>query len=223
MATKYYAVKTGRQTGIYTDWNTCKAQVDGFPGAEYKSFKTKPEAEEYLGTPIETTVTNTKEPNVPKNEIVAYVDGSWHPDTPNLFGAGIVTFYHNLPMQTSCILYEDTEMAKMRNVAGELAAAAGILQECKVRKERGYTLQKLTICHDYEGIAKWCTGQWQTKNKYTKAYKALYDEVAALGFEICFVKIAGHTGNPFNEKADELANLAFTNDWIVNTPIFETK
>ena len=45
---KYYAVKNGRKTGIFTDWETCRAQVEGFSGAEYKSFAEKELAEAYL-------------------------------------------------------------------------------------------------------------------------------------------------------------------------------
>ena len=45
MAKKFYVVWQGRQTGIFTDWTTCKLQVDGFTGARYKSFPTQAEAE----------------------------------------------------------------------------------------------------------------------------------------------------------------------------------
>lgn len=47
---KFYVVWTGKQPGIYTTWAECKAQVDGFPGARYKSFESKSAAEEaYAG------------------------------------------------------------------------------------------------------------------------------------------------------------------------------
>lgn len=48
MASKYYAVKKGKVPGIYFNWNDCKAMVDGYPGAVYKSFKTIEEAENLL-------------------------------------------------------------------------------------------------------------------------------------------------------------------------------
>ena len=35
---KYYAVKVGRVSGIYSSWDECKAQVDGYVGAIFKSF-----------------------------------------------------------------------------------------------------------------------------------------------------------------------------------------
>lgn len=48
MASKFYAVRRGRKTGIFNSWAQCKAQIDGFSGAVYKSFTTLAEAEAYL-------------------------------------------------------------------------------------------------------------------------------------------------------------------------------
>ena len=45
---KYYAVRVGAKPGVYTDWASCEAQVKGFPKAEYKSFKTRKEAEDFV-------------------------------------------------------------------------------------------------------------------------------------------------------------------------------
>ena len=41
---KYYVVWNGRIPGIYETWNECKAQVDGFENAKYKSFESLSEA-----------------------------------------------------------------------------------------------------------------------------------------------------------------------------------
>lgn len=48
MAKTYYAVRRGRITGIFYDWEVCKQQVHKFPGAEFKSFKTMEECVLYL-------------------------------------------------------------------------------------------------------------------------------------------------------------------------------
>ena len=45
---KYYAVKIGRTPGIYTEWNEVEAQVTGFAGAVFKSFKLKRDATKFL-------------------------------------------------------------------------------------------------------------------------------------------------------------------------------
>lgn len=44
----FYAVKAGRETGVFTTWTECEAQVKGFSGAEYKKFETMKEAETFL-------------------------------------------------------------------------------------------------------------------------------------------------------------------------------
>lgn len=45
---KFYAVKKGRVPGIYRTWDEAKKQVDGYSGAEYKSFTQITDATEYL-------------------------------------------------------------------------------------------------------------------------------------------------------------------------------
>ncbi len=48
MKKKYYAVAKGKTPGIYFTWDDCKAQVEHFPGAVYKSFPTMEEAETFI-------------------------------------------------------------------------------------------------------------------------------------------------------------------------------
>jgi ribonuclease HI len=45
---KYYAVRNGRNPGIYESWEDCQKQVSGFPNNAYKSFSTLKEAEDYM-------------------------------------------------------------------------------------------------------------------------------------------------------------------------------
>lgn len=45
---KFYTVRNGRVPGVYTSWDDCKAQTDGFAGAEFKSFGTLAAAETAL-------------------------------------------------------------------------------------------------------------------------------------------------------------------------------
>jgi ribonuclease HI len=42
---KFYVVWKGRKPGIFSSWNVCKRQIDGFEGAQYKSFLSLDEAE----------------------------------------------------------------------------------------------------------------------------------------------------------------------------------
>lgn len=42
---KYYVVWRGKETGVFSSWDTVKKLVQGFEGAQYKSFADKKEAE----------------------------------------------------------------------------------------------------------------------------------------------------------------------------------
>jgi viroplasmin and RNaseH domain-containing protein len=53
MAKKYYAVRTGRKTGVFMTWAECQKQVTGFSGAEFKSFSTMEEAQAFAGVSAE--------------------------------------------------------------------------------------------------------------------------------------------------------------------------
>lgn len=53
---KYYVVWQGKQPGIYTDWDTCREQVAGVQGAQYKGFDTMAEAEAAIKLPYGSVV-----------------------------------------------------------------------------------------------------------------------------------------------------------------------
>ncbi|WP_448380231.1 ribonuclease H1 domain-containing protein [Gloeomargarita sp.] len=43
---KVYVVWQGRQPGVYPTWEHCRAQVEGFPGARYRSYPDRATAEQ---------------------------------------------------------------------------------------------------------------------------------------------------------------------------------
>lgn len=43
---KFYVVWKGKKPGVYSSWKVCKEQIDGFEGAQYKSFLSIDEAEQ---------------------------------------------------------------------------------------------------------------------------------------------------------------------------------
>ncbi|WP_457616499.1 ribonuclease H1 domain-containing protein [Lutibacter sp.] len=45
---KFYVVWKGHKTGVFTSWEACKEQILNYPGAQYKSFTSKEEAEKAL-------------------------------------------------------------------------------------------------------------------------------------------------------------------------------
>ncbi|XP_068136443.1 ribonuclease H1-like [Hyperolius riggenbachi] len=44
----FYAVKKGREPGVYNTWEECKEQVDRFPAAKYKKFASEEEAWKFV-------------------------------------------------------------------------------------------------------------------------------------------------------------------------------
>ncbi|MDD6197179.1 MAG: ribonuclease H family protein [[Clostridium] aminophilum] len=45
---KYYAVRRGRKTGIFSTWDECRKMVFQYPAADFKSFESLEEAEAFL-------------------------------------------------------------------------------------------------------------------------------------------------------------------------------
>lgn len=201
MAKKYYAVKNGKRTGIFTTWDECKQNVHGYPGAEYKSFTSKTEAENYLTGTQETVVLQKDSATESEAEVVAYVDGSFNQESSE-FSYGAVIFYQGEQMHFA-EKFSDPDLASMRNVAGEIKGSERAMAFA-VEKEA----KSLTIHHDYEGIAKWCTGEWQAKKPGTIAYKQYFDKIKK-DVNVKFVKVKSHSGDEFNDLADKLAKEAF--------------
>ena len=51
---KYYVVWQGVVPGVYDNWAACKTQIDKQPGAKYKSFETREEAQEAFANGYES-------------------------------------------------------------------------------------------------------------------------------------------------------------------------
>ena len=43
---KFYVVWKGREIGVFSTWDSCKMQIEGFKGAQYKSFSDRASAEQ---------------------------------------------------------------------------------------------------------------------------------------------------------------------------------
>lgn len=204
MAGKFYAVKAGRQTGIFNSWEECKRQVDGYPSASYKSFKTAAEAAAYIGLiPNQTAIANANNSPadfVTDNTAIAYVDGSYNISTCE-YGYGVVFFYNGEEIHLKKGFPKD-ELAAMRNVAGEIKGS-----EAAISYAVSKHISSIKIYHDYEGISKWCTGEWKANKEGTIAYRDFYNN-AKKQLKIEFVKVKGHSGDTYNDIADRLAKEA---------------
>lgn len=89
----FYAVKNGRVKNIYDNWESCKQQVQGFKGAQFKKFKTKQEAIDYMNDIVEDYI---------NDKIYVYCDGSCiHNGKPNAKAGIGIYFGENDPRNVS--------------------------------------------------------------------------------------------------------------------------
>ncbi|WP_196594168.1 ribonuclease H1 domain-containing protein [Pectinatus sottacetonis] len=186
----FYAVKKGRETGIFKTWQQCKAQIDHFTGALYKGFVTLEEAHNYL-----KDVNNIKTNDLDIHHI--YVDGSY---INGRYSWAIAVYYQGKLIHSDSGVGASLENVKMNNVAGEIEAAMKAAEWAKKNK-----LKKAIIYHDYIGISEWAMGRWKTNTPGTRAYAEYMKNYLDI---IIFKKVTGHAGVAGNELVDKLAKKA---------------
>lgn len=189
---KFYAVKNGIKTGIFNSWAECEAQVKGFKGAQFKSFESLKEAEDYLENKKE------KELSFSPDTITAYVDGSFD-KAHNVFGWGCVLIDHNSNIQKYCGGDNNIEYIEHRNVAGEIMGSMFAINYAIKNN-----FKNINIFYDYAGLKHWAIKEWKANKPLTKEYSD-FCQKALKKIEISFNKVKAHTGDNFNEEADKLA------------------
>ena len=193
--TKFYAIKKGKKTGIFSTWDECKEQVTGFKGAVYKSFKTLSEAEAFLER-NEEKIENIEE----VDGVYAYIDGSF--DRINgIYGSGVVIVDGDKKHEYKHAGNRE-DYAQLHNVAGELEAAKFVMWYAVDKK-----IKEITLFYDYQGIEAWAVGDWKANLPYTQDYVKFYNKVKT-AVKVNFVKVKAHTGIELNEVVDKLAKEA---------------
>ena len=208
-AKKIYAVKKGHKTGLFESWEECKAAVDGFSGAEYKGFKERNEAWEYLGISSEANKSEKtaeldkaqKEVPADKESLIAYVDGSYEHSLLK-YAFGCVFLLPDGRVLTENGSGNNPDSAKLRNVTGEML---GAMFAVRWAIKNGF--RKIEIRYYYEGVEKWVTGAWKSKTELTGKY-AMAMRSWSSKIQITFTKVAAHTNVFYNEMADQLAKAA---------------
>ena len=192
---KFYAVKKGKNTGVFSTWDECKEQVTGFKGAVYKSFKTLSEAEAFLER-NEEKIENIEE----VYGVYAYIDGSFD-RVSGIYGSGVVIVDGNEKYEYKHAGNRE-DYAQLHNVAGELEAAKFVMWYAVDKK-----IKEITLFYDYQGIEAWAVGDWKANLPYTQDYVKFYNKVKT-AVKVNFVKVKAHTGIELNEVVDKLAKEA---------------
>ena len=204
---KFYGVRRGRLTGIFESWEACRAQVHHFPGAEYKAFPTREEAEAFVSHHKVIHPITKRKPKKPASPIIEiWVDGSCFPQTKGSLrlGWGLLVKENGVEIHRDKGNDIPQTAVEHRNVAGEILAILKAIHWCQ---SQGIT--EITIYYDYQGLESWATGAWRAKLEFTQAYAHAVKES---GITIHWVKVKAHSGNPENDIVDQLAKEAAQGD-----------
>lgn len=198
----YYAVKNGREVGIFKTWDECKKQVIGFSGAIYKKFTNLEDAKIFMGEEISKPKKEDKiVSKIEHGEIIAYVDGSYDISNGSYSYGMVLTDGKNI-IETDSKRFYKAEDASMRNVAGEILGSRKAIERAI---SLGY--KKIYLHYDYMGIECWAKQTWKANKKSTAEYRDFYESIKNK-IIVEFIKVQAHTGVEFNEMADQLAKGA---------------
>ena len=210
MAKKFYAVKRGRKTGLYTVWAECAAQVKGFQGAVYKGFMTEEEARAWLGgadarTKEPRAAAEMAAPSAPDADYIIHTDGSC---LRNPGGAG-----------GWAAVIETTATGTVEEKSG------GDPETTNNRMELTAALMALSAVPEGARVALYTDSQY-LKNAFTKFWLPAWKkrgwkkadgepvlnqdlwvqlDAAFAARQVQFHWVKGHAGNPRNERCDALA------------------
>ena len=230
MAQKYYVVWHGREPGIYTDWASCKKQVDKFAGARYKSFPTREEAEAaFSGTaapksggsmrpparkrPAARTVKtySAEEADAVDAEVKLFTDGGCNPN-PGKAGSG-VALYRGGALES---LWYGLYNPHGTNNTAELGALhQGLLL---AEKESAADRSVALFCdskYALQCIVLWAEG-WEKKGwtksggeiKNLELIREIYFLYQRIKEKVALLHVNGHVGVEGNELADRMTMYA---------------
>ena len=220
MAGKYYAVAVGREPGIYTEWPLAKEQVDGFPGAMYKGFRDRAEAEVWLNNPWRSQGKRQQADKIVKparqqldegdaataEGVAIYTDGSCL-GNPGPGGYGVIIRENGQERQISGGFRHTTNnrMEIMAAIAGLKAATVGN-QPIHLYSDSSYLVNAIQ-----KGWAKnWARRGWRKADGQPAQNRDLWQQILALlaARKVVLHWLRGHAGHDYNERCDQLALLA---------------
>lgn len=184
-----YAVRVGKEVGIFETWEETSEKVIGFSGAEYKKVSSKQEGLDFIN-------------GVQDLLLGLFIDGSYNSKTDS-YGYAVVS---NIP-ENHFIEFGPVPInfRKSGNVGAELWAA---LRAAKLISSGEVATKNLMF--DYEGIEKF-VNEWVPKTDLTRCYQQQINTILN-NVDIKFYKVQAHSGNTFNNLADTYATRGSIED-----------
>ena len=222
MAKKFYVVWRGVKTGVFHDWPTTHALVDGFAGAQYKSFPTLTEAEaasaaalppvaHCAGSTRPRVVRTDHADAVAASDTVIFCDGACEPN-PGKAGSGMAVYRAG---KLADLWYGAYNPAGTNNTA-ELNALLQALILAKSEIDADRTVQvRSDSSYGLNAITKWAAG-WKKRGwrkaegeiKNLEVIQELYALYQEIEDDVKLQHVSAHVGIEGNELADRMAMLA---------------
>ena len=210
MAKKFYAVKRGRKTGLFTVWAECAAQVKGFQGAVYKGFMTEEEARAWLGgvdarAEQPRAAAEMAAPSAPDADYIIHTDGSClrTPGGAGGWAAVIETAATGAVEEKSGGAPETTN--NRMELTAALMALSAVPEGARVAL---YTdSQYLKNAFTKFWLPAWKKRGWKKADGEPVLNQDLWVQLDAAfaARQVQFHWVKGHAGNPRNERCDALA------------------
>jgi ribonuclease HI len=225
LAKKFYVVWTGRKTGVFTDWATTHQHVDKFPGARFKSFPSRAEAEQAFqagrpatvrarSAPVKADISAPSKVHTATAGLQIYCDGACEPNPGNA-GSGIAVYRDGTLAQLWYGLYNPNGT----NNTAELNALHHALLMAETAIVAGQTAQILCdSTYAINCVSKWAAG-WEAKG-WRKAggeirnlgiIQAAYAIYTRIDSQVQLTHVSAHVGTEGNELADRMAMFAVGN------------
>lgn len=195
-----YALKSREGNKIFHSWEECQAAIKTHTGVSYKAFANDDMCRDWFAGKCPAVFPITNEPG----RVIIYTDGSFNA-TVHMYGWGFVAILSNDSEECRCHSEygggTNSALLSQRNVAGEMIAAMKAVQWAVLH---GYKTVELR--YDYAGIGKWPLDIQQISpgNEYAKTYRDWMKRMADT-IDIRYVQIPGHSGDWYNEYADQRA------------------
>lgn len=210
MAKKVYAIKEGFNFAtnekvenlIVDTWAECQKYIKGVKGAKYKSFEDINDAKKFLSNG--DGMLKKGKDSYPMDCLHIYVDGSYNITTEK-YAYALVAVKDNIVEYIENGKSEDNSNKSIRQIAGELEATVRGVEYALSQNEK-----RVVIFHDYAGIAHHATGFWERKEQSSIDYYNKMRSLMDKGIEVIFVKVDSHTGDLYNEIADEKCKEALS-------------
>jgi len=201
---KYYAVKAGRTIGVFDSWAACQESINGFSGADFKSFSTQEEAKAYINN-VDIALRTIKA-DIEQGYVVAFCDGSFDKNK-NRYSYGVLIIDSTMQEHEICGSAQNVKYTSSNNIIGEIL---GVINALDWAVSNG--CERIKVYHDYEGLSKWISGEWVAKSEAAKSFVAIYNKKYADLLQVEFEKVKSHSNNKYNDKVDELAKRALSDN-----------